>query len=407
MEIRAMSVSEVNSYIKRFIDTDPILSGITVKGEISNFKLHSSGHMYFSLKDSGSRLRCIMFRSNSDGLSFIPEDGKKVVAKGSISVYERDGQYQLYVKHMTEDGKGELYAAFETLKRKLELLGYFDVQRKKRLPFIPRRIGVVTSARGAAIRDIISVIERRFGKLDIVVYDSLVQGPNAPAQICRGIEYFNLSDPVDVIIVGRGGGSIEELWAFNDEDVAHAIYRSEVPVVSAVGHQTDFTIADFVADLRAPTPTAAAEMVVPDIREVTRQLEGYCNRMKSVMLKSIEHHRERLRMLKGSYGLRRPVDRIEQLKQQVDEDLSRMTRAMTVTLAEKKQALERNGAHINSLSPIKSLERGYSVIRNLDTGRMVKNAADVKVDNDIRIRIIDAIIDAKVVKVKRGSGLNI
>jgi exodeoxyribonuclease VII large subunit len=257
MEIRAFSVSEVNSYIKKSLAGDPILSAIAVKGELSNCKLYSSGHLYFSMKDSSSRIRCVMFREAVQNLSFEPSDGMRVLARGSVSVYERDGQYQLYVREMSQDGVGELYEAFERLKRSLEQKGYFDPAKKKKLPFMPSTIGVVTSAKGAAVRDIITTINRRWGKAQIFVYHSLVQGERAPEQICRGIRYFNTVQPVDVLIIGRGGGSIEELWAFNDERVAEAVFKSNVPVISAVGHQTDYTIADFVADLRAATPTAA------------------------------------------------------------------------------------------------------------------------------------------------------
>jgi exodeoxyribonuclease VII large subunit len=403
MEIRAMTVSEVNGYIKKCLGIDPILSNITVKGEISNCKLHNSGHLYFSLKDNESRLRCVMFRSYSDGLAFIPGEGKKVIAKGNISVYERDGQYQLYVKEMVEDGMGELYAAFEHLKKKLETMGYFDEARKKKLPFIPRKIGVVTSAQGAAIRDIISVTNRRFNKVDIVVYNALVQGERAPEQLCRGIEYFNHREPVDVIIVGRGGGSIEELWAFNDENLARAIYNSSIPVVSAVGHQTDFTIADFVADLRAPTPTAAAELVVPEIKEVMRQLRDYYDRMKLAMLKQLKFNRKKLELLKGSYGLRQPLDRIGQSKQQLDDNMSRASRAIYRIIERKKQLLEQRAAELNSLSPLEVLARGYSVVKNPDTGKAVKSVDEVEKGRSLSIIMRDGEINARVLKIRRGS----
>lgn len=302
MEIRAFSVSEVNGYIKKSLAADPILAAIAVKGELSNCKLYSSGHMYFSLKDSLSRIRCVMFREAVQNLSFEPTDGMKVLARGSVSVYERDGQYQLYVREMSQDGLGELYEAFEKLKKSLEQRGYFDPAKKKKLPFMPATIGVVTSAKGAAVKDIINTINRRWGKAQIFVYHSLVQGERAPEQICRGIRYFNTVQPVDVLIIGRGGGSIEELWAFNDERVAEAVFESNVPVVSAVGHQTDYTIADFVADLRAATPTAAGELVVPELRQVITRISDARGRMKAAMEKQVRFGVLRLQRVRDKIG---------------------------------------------------------------------------------------------------------
>ncbi len=402
MEIRALSVSEVNGYIKKCLGIDPILSSITVKGEISNYKLHTSGHLYFSLKDNSSRLRCIMFREAAKKLAFEPTEGMNVAAKGSISVYERDGQYQLYVKDMSQDGLGELYEAFEQLKKSLEQKGYFDPDNKKRLPFMPLKIGVVTSAEGAAVRDIITTIGRRSGKTEILVYNSLVQGEKAPDQICRGIQYFNRMEPVDVIIIGRGGGSIEELWAFNDERVANAIHESEIPIVSAVGHQTDFTIADFAADLRAPTPTAAGELVVPELQQLGRSLSEAYGRMGNAMEKYIQMRRLELKRMKESYGFRQPRDRIVQFKQQTDEEYARLVRALGVFCRNRRLTLEQMAARMDSLSPLSVVERGYAVVRNRETGHTVKSVTQVKENSNLDLMLKDGIISTRVLKLKRG-----
>lgn len=402
MELRAMTVSEVNGYIKKCLGVDPILSSIAIKGEISNCKLHSSGHLYFSLKDSESRIRCVMFKSNCDGLDFVPAEGSKVVARGSISVYERDGQYQLYVREMIGDGRGELYAAYEQLKRKLDGMGYFDERKKKKIPFLPGKIGIVTSIQGAAIRDILSVINRRLGKAQIVIYDTLVQGEKAPEQICRGIEYFNRMEPVDVIIVGRGGGSIEELWAFNDEKLAKSIFDSIIPVVSAVGHQTDYTIADFVADLRAPTPTAAGELVAPEMKDIIRYLASSRDRLNTAITKQVRFNKEKLGLLRGSYGLRQSLDRIDQQKQRLDDNMSRLSKELAQRMRDKRQRLDRTAAALNSMNPLEVLIRGYSIVCDADNGKVISAVEEVETGKDIRITMKNGEIDAKVMRIKRG-----
>lgn len=402
MDIRTLTVSEVNNYIKKCLAIDPVLSSITIKGEISNFKLHSSGHIYFSLKDNSSRLHCVMFKRYAENLSFVPEEGTGVLAKGSISVYEKNGQYQLYVREMLKDGLGELFVAYEQLKSRLEKMGYFDDGRKKKLPFAPKKIGVVTSAQGAAVRDIISVINRRYKNVELLVYNALVQGEKAPSQICRGIEYFNSEEEVDVIIVGRGGGSIEELWAFNDEGVARAIYNSGIPVISAVGHQTDFTIADFVADLRAPTPTAAAELVVPDINIVQKNLWTCCSRMETAIIRLLELKKHRLDALRNSYGLRQPLDEIVQYKQQMDSCYNRLYNVFSVHKDKKKHLLEENGARLNSLSPLAVIDRGYAVVVNRNDGRTVKSVKNIQIGDNVDIRMKDGNIDANVSGIRKG-----
>ena len=272
---QALTVTGLNEYIKSKLDTDPVLSGVFVKGEISNFVNHyKTGHFYLSLKDEGGVIRAVMFRQSAMKLNFVPENGMKVICSGRVSSYVKDGQYQIYITSMEPDGVGALYIAFEQLKKKLEEEGLFDPMYKKPLPKYPKKIGIITSPTGAAIRDMIHVSGRRFPLAKLCLYPSLVQGDGAPAQLIRGIETFNTTCPVDVIILGRGGGSLEELWAFNDENLARAIFASRIPIISAVGHETDFSISDFVADLRAPTPSAAAEVALPEAGEVKRKLRN-------------------------------------------------------------------------------------------------------------------------------------
>lgn len=403
MEIRAFSVSEVNSYIKKSLAGDPILSAIAVKGELSNCKLYSSGHLYFSMKDSSSRIRCVMFREAVQNLSFEPSDGMRVLARGSVSVYERDGQYQLYVREMSQDGVGELYEAFERLKRSLEQKGYFDPAKKKKLPFMPSTIGVVTSAKGAAVRDIITTINRRWGKAQIFVYHSLVQGERAPEQICRGIRYFNTVQPVDVLIIGRGGGSIEELWAFNDERVAEAVFKSNVPVVSAVGHQTDYTIADFVADLRAATPTAAGELAVPELRQVITSINDARGRMKAAMEKQVRFDVLRLQRIKDSYAFRQPLDRIMQYRQQADDGFERLLKGFRQHHSNRVQMLQQRFERLCAINPMAVLERGYTIVRDPATGQFIRSVGQVRVDDYLDVILKDGTLNVKVSDVKGGN----
>jgi exodeoxyribonuclease VII large subunit len=403
MEIRAFSVSEVNGYIKKSLAGDPILAAIAVKGEVSNCKLYSSGHLYFSLKDSLSRIRCVMFREAVQTLSFEPSDGMKVLARGSVSVYERDGQYQLYVREMSQDGLGELYEAFERLKRSLEQRGYFDPAKKKKLPFMPSTIGVVTSAKGAAVKDIITTINRRWGKAQIFIYHSLVQGERAPEQICRGIRYFNTVQPVDVLIIGRGGGSIEELWAFNDERVAEAVFKSNVPVISAVGHQTDYTIADFVADLRAATPTAAGELAVPELRQVITRLNDTRGRMKGAMEKQIRFGALRLQRIRDSYAFRQPLDRIMQYRQQADDGYERLNKGFRLHHSNKKQMLQQKLERLCALNPMAVLERGYTIVRDPATGQLIRSVGQARVDDNLDVVLKDGTLNVKVLEVRGGN----
>jgi exodeoxyribonuclease VII large subunit len=291
---RVFTVTEINNYIKYLMQNDMLLSHLYVKGEISNFKHHTSGHAYFTLKDADSRIKCVMFKGSASKLKFVPEDGCAVILRGYFSIYERDGQYQLYVEDMIPEGTGSLYKAYEQLKKKLSELGYFDEAKKKKLPFMPQTVGIVTSPTGAAVRDIISIIKRRCPCINIYLYPVQVQGAGAEKEIAEGIRYFNTKGNVDVMIIGRGGGSIEELWAFNEEIVAKAIYESSIPVISAVGHETDFTIADFTADLRAATPSAAAELAVPDKQSLMSKVSQYQYALNSSMTNYINSKRVRV-----------------------------------------------------------------------------------------------------------------
>src|SRR5665647_708598 len=305
------SVSELNRYVGEVLAADPVLSAVRVRGEISGFKKYPSGHLYFSLKDKESQVNCVAFRGNAAHFSFVPENGMSVIITARASLYDRDGRFQLVVYEMEKDGVGDLFAAFEKLKVKLEAEGLFDVSRKKAIPKLPQRIGVVTSPKGAVIQDIIHVLSRRFPNFDLLIYPSAVQGQTAAVELRKGVEWFNGTDLVDVIIVARGGGSIEDLWCFNDEALARTIYHSHIPVISAVGHETDFTICDFASDLRAPTPSAAAEMVMPIKSELLTGINGLTDRLTRSLLHSVAIRKNRLMMLSRSKALLSPLRRVE------------------------------------------------------------------------------------------------
>jgi len=391
------TVSEVNRYIKEIIDGDLNLSDIWIKGEISNYKYHYSGHMYFTLKDEKSLIKSVMFRSQTLRLKFVPENGMKVIARGYISVFERDGQYQLYVEEMQPDGLGSLYLAFEQLKNKLEKEGLFDNKHKKKIPFLPRSIGVVTSSTGAVIRDIINILSRRFENFNLKLYPVSVQGVQAAPSISNAIKRLNELKCVDVIILARGGGSLEELWPFNEEQVARSIFESEIPIISAVGHETDFTIADFVADLRAPTPSAAAELVIPEKRILKQRIIDLEFRLQNAMIKNININRMNLRRLNESIVFRQPFNRINQERMKLDN----LERNMTVILLNQK---EREKARIkflieklNALSPLNILARGYSIVKLKESKKLVKSVSDVNAGDNIEITVNDGLIQASVI----------
>lgn len=392
---QTLTVSQLNLFIKDILGQIPILNNIKIKGEISNFKHHSSGHMYMSLKDENGVLRAVMFRANAMSLTFRPENGMQVIAEGRVSVYERDGQYQLYINSMEQDGKGNLYEQFEKLKAKLQKEGLFDQNAKKPIPRYPKRIGVITAPTGAAVRDIINILSRRFKAADICLCPALVQGDGAAESIKKAIEYFNSEHLADVLIVGRGGGSIEDLWAFNEEVVARAIFDSKIPIISAVGHETDFTIADFVADLRAPTPSAAAELAVPSGEELLEKFQNAEIRLQNSVRKILENRRLKLKMYAENRVLRDPVSKISEKGIYLDHLSKLFENSVSNILTKKQQELGVAASKLDSLSPLATLNRGYSVTKNLQ-GDVIKSTSQVKSGEDICITLRDGQLEAVV-----------
>ena len=381
-----ITVSQLNFYIKSLFDSDVNLSYVFLSGEISNFTNHyRTGHLYMTLKDANASVKAVMFRSSASRLKFVPENGMKVIVKGRVSVFERDGQYQVYIDDMQPDGAGALTIAFEQLKAKLQKQGLFDLEAKKPIPKFPRKIGVVTSPTGAAIQDIRNIVFRRFPSAEIILYPVLVQGDGAAQQIADAIEYFNQNDLADVLIVGRGGGSIEDLWAFNEENVAYAIYNSIIPVISAVGHETDFTISDFVADLRAPTPSAAAELAVPDKAELLNNLNFLLKHCNQAMVEILSGKRNELEYITSSVYLKNPLMLIRQKQMQFDSVTSRIRNSALLTLAEEKTRFAKAASALDSLSPFKVLARGYSAVTDAD-GKIISASKDIKKDDVINIK---------------------
>ena len=372
----ALSVTELTAYIRQLFEMDDILGRLRVCGELSNFRRHHSGHCYFTIKDTGASLRCVMFRSRAIGLKFIPRDGMQVRLTGKVSVYERDGNYQLYVDSMQPDGLGDLSVAFAKLREKLMAEGLFDESRKQPIPFMPKAVGVVTSPTGAALRDIVTVAKRRHPGIPILLAPAQVQGEEAPEQIVRAIELLDQSKRVDVIVIGRGGGSIEELWAFNDERVVRAVAAAKTPIVSAVGHQTDFTLSDFAADLRAATPSQAAELVVPDRLELYRRLAAAQRRLNQALRHRLIKRRLRLERCLQSSLFRRPRELLRDRAQLLDQLTDRLTNAMQRLLADKQQRLNMAGEKLNLLNPWGVLQRGYSVVRR-PNGDIISTAESV------------------------------
>lgn len=395
-----LTVSELNKYIKDLVSGDIILSGLWVKGEISNFKNHYSGHFYFTLKDEKSVLKCVMFRSHASSLQFIPEDGMKMLIRGYISVFERDGQYQLYAEEMQPDGIGALYVAFEALKKKLQAEGLFDETRKKKLPYMPGSIGVITSSTGAVIRDIINVLSRRFYNVNVKLYPVQVQGTQAAGQIAAAVRHLNMLDIVDVIIIARGGGSLEELWAFNEEIVARSIHDSKIPVISAVGHETDFTIADFVADMRAPTPSAAAELVMPERCQIESRLDSLGMRLRNAAVKKIAMERMILKRLSGSVVFRQPYDKVYQERMLLDIQKRYMQKALAAMFTSYRNKLALLSAGLNNLSPLNSLARGYSIVKLKKDDNLVKSTKSVEIGDSLVVYLTDGSLECKVEDIK-------
>ena len=393
---KVFTVSEVNTYIKLLIEKDLFLSYIYVKGEISNLKIHTSGHMYFTLKDRYSRIKCVMFKSSLSKVKFIPEEGMQVVVRGYFSIYERDGQYQLYSESIILEGTGELYKAFEQLKERLQKEGLFDKSAKKPLPFYPKNVAIITSPTGAAVRDIISITKRRNPNVNILLYPVLVQGPEASGQIAQGLKFFNKQKKVDVIIVGRGGGSIEELWAFNEEVVARAIYNSSIPVVSAVGHETDYTIADFVADERAATPSAAAEIVIPEIRQLKSHLKKIDSQIYLGILSYIKDRKFRLKDAKKSHTFRNIETKVINLRQTLETLKNKLNDSMELYVRNSRDGLRQNIEKLSILNPASNLLRGYSFVKKEKDGLLITSVNRVTPGDDIRVILKDGNILATV-----------
>ncbi len=396
----ALTVTGLNEYIKAKLDTDPILAGVFVKGEISNFVNHyKTGHFYLSLKDEGGVVRAIMFRQSAQKLNFVPENGMKVICYGRVSSYVKDGQYQLYISSMEPDGIGALYIAFEQLKKKLEAEGLFDPIYKKPLPKYPKKVGIITSPTGAAIRDMINVSGRRFPLAELCLYPSLVQGDGAPAQLIRGIEVFNGEVPVDVILLGRGGGSLEELWAFNDEGLARAIFHSKVPIISAVGHETDFSISDFVADLRAPTPSAAAELALPEAGEVKRKLFNVIDRMALVSENRIKNLRAKVANLAATPQMQSQMRLIDDRRMNLFSLERELENKMALLIENKKRSLLTKTATLEALSPLAVMTRGYSAVFG-ENGKSINTKENIKSGDKVSIRFSDGTAKAEILEVE-------
>ena len=391
---QALSVTQLNEYLKMVIESDRVLSNVFVRGEISNFKLYSSGHAYFTLKEDAGQLKSVMFRSYFSRMAFMPEDGMRVIAHGRVSVYETSGQYQLYVDDMQPDGAGSLAMRFEQLKRKLAAEGLFDEARKRPLPPMPRRIGVITSPSGAAVHDIINVLGRRFPAAEMILYPSEVQGAQAPAQLISGVEFFSMTGLVDVIILGRGGGSAEDLWAFNDEYLARAVASCSVPVISAVGHESDFTICDFVADRRAPTPSAAAEIAVPDVNEILRSLAVTQSGLQATMQKRIAQETRILNQIAQSRVFRRPDQMLDHFRIRLDEREADLSRAVEQTILQKRQATASLVGKLQALNPLSVLARGYATVSK--DGKSITSVKQINDNDTLDIRMADGSVRATV-----------
>ena len=394
------SVSQINEYIKLCVESTPALQNVFIKGEISNFKnQYSTGHLYFSLKDQDGMIKAVMFRGYASKLKFAPRDGDKVIIHGKISVYVARGEYQIYVDDMQPDGVGALALAFERLKEKLMSEGLFDPSHKKAIPTSPRRVGVITSASGAAIHDILNVSGRRAPNVEIVIYPAIVQGENAPRSLVGGIRYFNNESPVDVIIIGRGGGSIEDLWGFNDESLAREIFASEIPVVSAVGHETDFTISDFVSDLRAPTPSAAAEIVFPNNLEALRRVRAIKDTAENLMARRISSVRQGLSLYKSELEKKSPIYKLRDRTMRVSHIAERLEALSKMKLDEKSGKMKLCAARLVAVNPMAVLSKGYTFVEAAD-GRIVSGASELSDGERIDLVFADGRVGATVNKTK-------
>ena len=395
MEQQVLSITQINEYIKNKMDADPLLTGLAVRGEISNYKVYPSGHHYFTLKDEGGALRCVLFKGNAVRLRFRPDNGMKVIAMGRISVFPRDGAYQLYCTALALDGIGDLYAAFEQLKAKLAAQGLFDPAHKKPIPKYPGTIGIVTSSAGAAVHDMLRILRKRYPMTKVLLLPVRVQGTEAPGEIAAAIRYANHFRLADLLIVGRGGGSIEDLWAFNDEHVAYAIYESVIPVISAVGHEPDVTISDYVADLRAATPSNAAELAVPDQDALRQTLDSLNAAMASALNRHLKSARQQLHMLSASPALRTPTAYLDRKRKDVELLSNRIFSAEIRTIDRRKQQYIGLTAKLDAMSPLKVLTRGYAMAQTED-GVILRSIQQIEQGDKIKVSLSDGSIHATV-----------
>ena len=392
------SVNELNAYVKRILDNDENLKHIFVTGEISNYKAHYSGHLYITIKDESASVKAVMFAGNASRLRFRPENGMKVLIFGTVSLFPRDGSYQLYISDMQPDGMGALSVAFEQLKKKLAAEGLFSDSHKKPIPQFPKRIGVITSETGAAVQDIFNVLSRRFPMAEVVLRPTQVQGDGAAQDIAKAIYLFNEYNAADVLIVGRGGGSIEDLWAFNEEVVARAVFASEIPVISAVGHETDYTICDFVADLRAPTPSAAAELAVPDKLELKSELISYKQHILNLTKNKLDRERSKLLAIEKSGALRDPVTKLNENRRELLYLSERITNLTVSAVDSNKMKYAALAGKLNALSPLGVISRGYALAES--EGKVVTRVKDVEVNDEISVRLSDGMLKAKVIGIE-------
>ena len=395
MNERTLTVSELNNLIKTLIDCEPLLNNVCIRGELSNYKIYPSGHHYFTLKDSESSLRCVMFKSSASKLRFRPESGMGVTAFGRVSVFPRDGAYQLYCTDLIPEGVGDLQVAYEQLKAKLAAEGLFDPKHKKKLPPFPKRIAIITSSAGAAVHDMIRILGQRWPMTKVVLLPVRVQGVEAPPEIVGAIRYANRHKVADLIITGRGGGSIEDLWAFNDERVARAIYESELPVISAVGHEPDVTIADYVADVRASTPSNAAELAVPNLRDIRELLDNLSIRRTQAMHKKISTLESKLDELKKRKVLQTPMAYVDSKRAELDYMKDKFIAAADRSNVAKRREFVRLAASLDAMSPLKVLGRGYAIAAD-DKGQLVRSVSNIKPDDKIRLSVSDGVIKCRV-----------
>ncbi len=399
MAQQVLSITQINEYIRSRMDADPLLGSVAVRGEISNYKMYPSGHHYFTLKDEGAALKCVMFKGNALKLRFRPENGMKVIALGKVSVFPRDGAYQLYCTGLVMDGVGDLHAAFEQLKKKLAAQGLFDPAHKQPLPRYPGTIGIVTSSAGAAVHDMLRILKKRYPLTRVRLFPVRVQGEQAPGEIAAAIRYANHYRLADLLIVGRGGGSIEDLWAFNDENVAHAIYESQIPIISAVGHEPDVTISDYVADLRAATPSNGAELAVPDQDALRQTLDSMSQAMATALNRQLKSARQHWKVLSESSSLKSPTGYLDQRRQSLLLMQNRLTAAQNNILARNKQRYIANVAKLDAMSPLKVLTRGYSMAQTLD-GQVVRSVKQVELGQRIKLSVSDGALFATVMDKK-------